>query len=645
MSSRCRSEIAAVSVYLVDSKNNWRQVQLFTLRVELAKQATSDTASAGPAPRSDAGAPSTGAATTAQSPRRHGFDRSTLTPSITIGMKSQAAETHFPDSNRPPRPTFADLTLQGSVRSDMARGSFNSQTQLDIVGSSFRQEALRFGQQGNTAPQVDLASYLMQFQIGKTKVGVGHLAFGSNRHLINNFSSRGVSFTTPVSKYVDLNLAAMNGTSVVGWSNFFGLSKSNHQFVTGSAGFEFKPEHRGELRFELSLLDGRLQPVTSFNQGAITDVERSRGVGLRLVGAAPSQRWRFDGGFTRSRFENPADPLLFQGFNVADVREATRNASYFDGALNVVQNARLSDTKRATLTLNYKYEQVDPLFKSVAAFVQPDRIQNELDLVGNIGDVTLTVTHIRFHDNLNNVPSVLKSLSRRSAFIFGAPLGSVLLNPAKPSPWLPRVSYSFDQVHQFAASTPVNGGFEASLGSVPDQVSTNQSASADWQIRTVRWGYRFNRSFQDNRQIGRELADLRNITNVWSLGIQPVQQINVNLDFGFDSALNIEQKRTDRTLRIGPTVNWTISKNMSFAGSLSATRIGNLAGTSRTRSAETDLQWSYRFALDKGHNKKIQGQFFIRYSDRYAFSRDTVFGFSNLTKLQTLNAGISFTFF
>jgi hypothetical protein len=36
--------------------------------------------------------------------------------------------------------------------------------------------------------------------------------------------------------------------------------------------------------------------------------------------------------------------------------------------------------------------------------------------------------------------------------------------------------------------------------------------------------------------------------------------------------------------------------------------------------------------------------FFIRYSDRYAF-RDSMFGLDNLTRLKTFNLGLTFVFF
>lgn len=63
----------------------------------------------------------------------------------------------------------------------------------DFAGSSFKPETLRFGALGTEAPDVDLSSYLMNFQIGKAKFSLGHTSYGGNRHLVNSFSSRGLS--------------------------------------------------------------------------------------------------------------------------------------------------------------------------------------------------------------------------------------------------------------------------------------------------------------------------------------------------------------------------------------------------------------------------------------------------------------------
>src|SRR5689334_13761782 len=103
-----------VTVYIVDSSGKWREITKLTLRVESAKVAT-DAPSDGTIVPSGISAPPAGGTaaapiasssspsvvpSTTQPARKHGFDKSIITPSFTIGMKSQISETHFPDSNR-----------------------------------------------------------------------------------------------------------------------------------------------------------------------------------------------------------------------------------------------------------------------------------------------------------------------------------------------------------------------------------------------------------------------------------------------------------------------------------------------------------------------------------------------------------------
>jgi hypothetical protein len=305
----------------------------------------------------------------------------------------------------------------------------------------------------------------------------------------------------------------------------------------------------------------------------------------------------------------------------------------------------LSDTKKANLTVTYRRERVDPLFRSIAAPTQADREQNQLEMVAAVGDATVTLIHFRLHDNLGNIPSILKSLSRRTNLNFATPLSSILGNPAKPSPWLPRISYIFDEFHQFGASIPVNGGFEVNPSTVPDQVSTNQNLTADWQLKKMRFGYRFNRSFQDNRQIGRERADLRNLVNGFTFGINPSAALDLNFDVNAENALNKEMSRTDQRLRLGSNINWRMTQKMIVVATSSFTGTGATGGAAKNRNVELDLQWSYQWAMQKSRFKKVQGQFFIRYANRYARSRDSLFHIDNLLKLQTLNLGLNFTFF
>src|SRR5262249_1917165 len=138
--------------------------------------------------------------------------------------------------------------------------------------------------------------------------------------------------------------------------------------------------------------------------------------------------------------------------------------------------------------------------------------------------------------------------------------------------------------------------------------------SSEWQVKTYRFAYHFNHSLQDNRQKGRELADLSNFVNGFSVGLPALGRVDLTFDLNDESANNREKRRTDRTLRFVSNVNWRMTKQTLFTAAISTTGAGDLAGISHSRNLEADLQWSYKFLLEKSHYRKLQGQFFIRYS-------------------------------
>ena len=276
-----------------------------------------------------------------QSPAKgkFGFDKWEWLPSLALAIKSQPAQYNFPDSTRPTeRATFADGTLQFSQRTEMNRGWFGAQTSFDFAGSTFQSEALRFGTLGNRAPDVDLSSYLIQLKLGRAKVDIGHTSMGSSRHLISGFSSRGITVTVPITKRFDVSVGALNGTNVVGYGNFFGLARDKHQLQSVTLGVELLPERPGGLRLELSGINSYIQALNNFSQGAVNDVERSRGGSVRLIASDKSGRFKFEGGFTRSQYRNPADPLLYQGTNTLAVPFLTRNARYAEVSIEVLRN-------------------------------------------------------------------------------------------------------------------------------------------------------------------------------------------------------------------------------------------------------------------------------------------------------------------
>ncbi|MEW5975596.1 MAG: hypothetical protein AB1898_07300 [Acidobacteriota bacterium] len=624
-----------VVVYLVNAGNQWKEAARWTVRVLAELGGNQEGEISGEGDRR----PSTAVSQPVDEP-----SRLRVKPTLTVGFKSQAAESHFPEAGPVPRATFMDGVVQAGLHSSFNRGMFGMQNQFDLAGSSFRSEALRFGQLGDSAPRVDLSSYLMVFQVGRARLQMGHVNFGGQRHLINSFASRGLQITVPLRSWMDFSLAALNGNSIVGWNNFLGLNNRKHQVLAGTLGFEILPKRPGGVRFEASLLDGAVLPLSGFDQGVINDAERSRGNSARLVASDQAQRFRLDSGFTRSRFVNPSDPLLEQGESVVPVRESTERARYLDATWNALQNRKFGKSQTANLALTYRYEQVDPLFRSVAAFTQPDRLQNQVDLTATLGVLSLAASHLRSHNNLSNVESILKVLTRQSTFLASIPVSS-LLSPTKPVRWLPAsASWNWNQTHQLGLGTAPGPGF-SDPSQIPDQMSVNQNATLEWQFDRYRASYRFNRSSQDNNQPGRQLADLRNLVNGAGFGGSVNDKLDLNYDVSVESTRNFEQNRIDHLWRSSVTFNWRPTPQMALMATLSGTTAGDLQQLSQIRNGEVDVQWSYRTGYEKSEMKRVQIQWSIRYANRYARTLDRLFGFGSLTKLQTVNVGMNITFF
>lgn len=644
-----------VTIYLVSPADAWKEIAQFTLRVSNKEPTGNVPAEAAQNASAQKTAENAGNKEPSRIARRLGLDKFAVTPSLTLGLESQPAAAHFPASTRPERPTFNDFSLQGTIQTEMARGPFNSQTNFDLVGTSFRGQALRFGELGKGAPHLDLTSYLMQFQLGKTKVALGHVPFGTNRFLIDNFFSRGITLSLPVNQRLDFALSALNGSTIVGWDNFFGLDRRKHQLISGTAGYEFLPARPGGLRFEVNLLHGSLLPLGNFNQGNITDAEQSKGFGFRLLASDKSQRFRADAGFARSRFNNPSDPSFNQGLTVAPARASTRSARYLEASYDLIHNRPLTENKQANLTLTFRHERVEPLFRSVATSTQANKYQNQIEVVGSIGEIMMTFSNFHFNDNLDNIPSMLKSFTRRQGLILGAPLVSLFGDPAKPAWWLPRLTYSFDRTHQFAKTLPSNADFQ--LEQLPNQLSTNHNFASEWQAGKWRLGYHVDDSFQANRS-DREgmpvLSTLRNIAHGFSLGLNPTTSLDLGFDLSRenlqsrDSNADKDKERNDRALRYGINLNWRITKNSALAINLSDTlgrSLGALSLISNSRNTGYNVQWSYGFGREKSALQKVKGQFYIRYANQYARSLDHLFGINSLTRSQMVNVGLSVTLF
>ncbi len=566
-----------------------------------------------------------------------------VVPRLDIANKSQVAEGHHPTSAAPPRSTFQDFTLKGGLRTSTVRGGWTTQGQINLLGVTNQREAIRFQLEGEAAPLTDLVDYKVGVENHRGAFTLGHVTFGANRHLFNSFASRGALVKVRFGPRSDLALAALNGSTIVGWSNFLGVEERTHRVAGATLGIEMLPR-AGALRLETSLLDGRLLPVFNFNQARINDAEQSHGAGLRVLASDGKQRLRVDGGYARSTFTNPADPLLSQGTAVVPVENETRNARYVDVSYGLFREKPIGKTRKVNLLASYRHEQVDPLYGSVVAKLKSDVRQNGLALHGNIGALTAQVSHVRARDNLDEIASIVKTFTWITQVNAAMPLGAIARNNRKPRPWLPSLVYTLNRIHQRGAGVPPNSGI-SSTAQIPNQIATDQRLGVEWQRSRYRAAYRVNRTYQDNRQTGKEGSDFANLVQRITFDVTPASRVDLQMDLAFEGARNKELARTDLTRRIGLNAHWRLTSGTAISGLASTTLMENDVGTRKGRETDLNLELSQSVSLSWWASGRTRGQFFVRYVLRSSHRFDHTFTLDDSRRLWTFNTGFNLSLF
>jgi hypothetical protein len=416
-----------LTVFLIEPGGEWKEIARFGLKVQSPKSKVQSFDSAAADAKSEPSAIADGlkpenseASKKSETEEPKTEDQSAnsenrffkFIPTFTIGMKSQPFQTNFPADTRPAqRAVFNDFTFTGSVKNEMKTGNFSGESSFDFAGSSFKPETLQFGTRGREAPDVDLSSYLVNLQIGKAKFSLGHTSFGSNRHLVSSFSSRGLSVNVPVNKRFDVTAGVLNGTSVLGFGNFLGVSRIRHQVQGATVGIEFFPKRQNAMRLEITGFNGYLQAAGGVSEGRVVDAERSRGFGLRFLTSDKSERLKIEFGYALSRFFNPQDTTLDPEGNAVALPAALRSAHYAETSYQIFKDVKLSETKNLNLNFAFKYEFVEPLYRSLGASASADKFSHEYALDGSIGEITFQAGHARSNDNLRNVPSIQLRIS------------------------------------------------------------------------------------------------------------------------------------------------------------------------------------------------------------------------------------------
>jgi hypothetical protein len=396
---------------------------------------------------------------------------------------------------------------------------------------------------------------------------------------------------------------------MVGWSNLTGLADANHRIGLAALGVQLIPSRPGAIQLDVTAVDGSVRPVAGFNQGAATDAEESRGFGVSVAASDARQRVRISAGISRSRFVNPTDPLLFGDSAIVAVRATTREARFGELSLRLLDNAKLSAAIPVSVAVTARHERVDPLYRSVGAFVAADQQNNGVELAGSLGALAVQAAATSGRDNLGDIASILTTRTRGTSWSGSVPLNS-LFGAAPAWPW-PAASFAWQRTRQFGDGVPVGGDFQPTH--VPDQVSINRIASLAWTAGATSVSYRWNWSTQDNRQIGRERADFRSAVHGVTISTPGARGLTLGVDLGLERNRSDELDLTQRVERVGANVQWQLSSRTAFSGALSRMWSEDPRSDQRLRQTELFGELSQGFNLYRRPEGGTQGRIFVRY--------------------------------
>ena len=542
---------------------------------------------------------------------RGGFESVRVTPSVTLNNAGQLAERTSALETPSPDPTFQHFTGSAGLQGALHRSGVTVETQWNVSGVSEREQALRFGQEQDQAPLVDLADFTVSLKRGSVAVSLGNLAIGQQRHLLQQFTSRGVTagFTRGPAT---LTVAAANGSSIVGWDNLLGVADRGHLVRTAMLGLDLLPARPGSLRLETTLLGGTSRPLPGVTRGAIIDAERGDGQGVALSAQTAGQRLRLRAEWARSRMRPAGDDELTGDTTVVPLGVARGDARWAELSADLLRQRRLTSWLSADLSIALRHERVDPGYRSVATTPQADREETAGEVALTLGALALRGTHGRTGDNLDGVASVLRTVNRQSLATATLPLSQLAARRARLAPWLPALSATWSRTHALADGIPTNGDFRPV--DLPDQLSVAGDVAAQWSLSRWRVGYRFNHSSQDNRQPGRERADFTTGVHALTLGVAPSTALDVAVDATQERQENAELSQAQRLRRVGTTATWQLTRLAQLSGGYTATVSRDQPSTMRGTQGDLRAELSHGFDVrGRVGGGGARGRVFVRY--------------------------------
>jgi hypothetical protein len=318
--------------------------------------------------------------------------------------------------------------------------------------------------------------------------------------------------------------------------------------------------------------------------------------------------------------------------SLVPVARETRAARYLETSFDVVRARRLFGSRTASLSFGANHERVAPLYRSVGSYIQSDRLQDRFSARGAFAGLTLGLHHAVGTNNVDRIPSILTTRSRQTGADVGVPLGDLL---GRQSAWLPMVSARRTRSHHLGIRIPTGNGFDPSHA--PDQVSNDQAFSLSWQASCGSFTVQSGRSMQDNRQTGRERADLRNTSRGAQGSVTLHRHALISADAQWTGAHTMERDVTERIRRLGLNGNLFASAPVSLALQV-ATTTARTPAEQRTRD---DLQWSAQLGFLLPRRAGTAARAFLRYHAQQNSFTDPGAAAPRTARMYQLDAGLT----
>ncbi|MEZ5657288.1 MAG: hypothetical protein R3E83_01790 [Burkholderiaceae bacterium] len=574
-----------------------------------------------------------------------GFQSLDFDPKVELQLKGRAVDQRLQPADESERTRYLDSVSSLGFSFSGERAGTSISASASLSGTSYRPEALRYGELEQEAPKLDLAEYAIEVRNTSFGVRAGHISYGNHPLLLDSMSSRGFVFTGRPSDRFDLSLNVMNGTEIVGYQNFLGLRESDHRVHGLTAGYELIADRPGGLRAEISLMNASIQSKTDFNAGQIGDAERSRGYGVRLLGETSGGRMTADLAWAHSVYVNPFDPLLAQGEDLQPVNESRSNGRIIELGFKLLDDAKVfSDEHGAGLKLSLHHDRIAPLYKSIGSFFATDQLLNRATLDFGYRGLQMQALISRKRDNLDDIATLLTTRSDTRRFSMTLPLPDWLGEEKARSRYWPTLNYSYDWVHQIALNVPVteDSGFAASH--LPDQLNRTHRLDMSWVFEPVTLTYGINATHQDNRQIGRQNADFKDLGHELSASWTVSDALSLTSGLGRTRNTSLENNLTTYATHGSIGADWSFAQDWQFAFNIDKTLNSDSNNAASARNTGGNAQLGYRFEIADGL-RKMPGQIFVRYSRQDALNTDTIFDLRDAQRHWYVDVGISLSLF